>query len=134
MEKLTLELPAMYGDHHVVEVRRLLSDIAGVEEIYASSSFQVVELLYDKDKVSPDEIKSRLDEAGYLGELPVPVETEAAGPQANGKSPFFRHTAAHKQTHHVVSFAQQIPYAGRPLWPCPGMGAISHADEEVTHG
>jgi len=30
MEVLSLELPAMYGDHHVVEVRRLLFELPGV--------------------------------------------------------------------------------------------------------
>ena len=32
-----------------------------------------------------------------------------------------------KQT---VSFAQQVNYQGRPLWHCPGIGAIK-MDEEV---
>ena len=35
MEVLTLELPAMYGDHHVVEVRRILLEIPGVDNVYA---------------------------------------------------------------------------------------------------
>ena len=41
MKTLSLELPAMYGDHHVIEVRRILLEIDGVKDVYASSSFQV---------------------------------------------------------------------------------------------
>ena len=37
----------MYGDHHVVEVRRLLLEMPGVTDVYASSSFQVVEVAFD---------------------------------------------------------------------------------------
>jgi hypothetical protein len=29
----------------------------------------------------------------------------------------------------MVSFAQQVPYSGRPLWPCPGMGTLTIEDE-----
>ena len=41
MNKVTIDLPSMYGDHHVQEVRRLLFDLDGVEEVYASSAFQL---------------------------------------------------------------------------------------------
>ena len=34
MKVLTLELPAMYGDHHVVDVRRILFDMPGVVEAH----------------------------------------------------------------------------------------------------
>ena len=53
METFVLELPTMYGDHHVVEVRRLLLGLPGVEEVYASSGFQSVEVTYDPAKTSP---------------------------------------------------------------------------------
>lgn len=29
----------------------------------------------------------------------------------------------------TVSFAQRVDYSGRPLWPCPGMGAVKMVDE-----
>ena len=44
MEVFTIELPAMYGDHHVVEVRRILLDITGVEAVYASRGFRAAEI------------------------------------------------------------------------------------------
>jgi copper chaperone CopZ len=122
MEKVTFALPMMYGDHHVIEVRRLVSSIPGIENIYASSCFHVVEIEYDESKVEADAVRDLLEEAGYLGEMVMPVErgTEAT----NGKKAFFRHTAVLEQTGNTVSFAQQAPYEGRPLWPCPGVGAL----------
>jgi copper chaperone CopZ len=67
MEKLSLELPAMYGDHHVTEVRRILLELPGVEDVYASSGFQVVELIYDAGQLDADTIMARLEEARYSG-------------------------------------------------------------------
>ena len=136
MDTLRLEVQAMYGDHHVVEVRRILFGLPGVEDVYASSSFRVVEVTYDPGKVSPEQIKACLEEAGYLGELPLPAESgEAAYGRGNGKS-FFRHTMVYENTRQVVSFAQKVNYSGRPLWPCPGMGLIksNKPEEELING
>lgn len=130
MEKLTVDLPTLYGDHHVVEVRRILLEIPGVEDVYASSAFRVVEVTFDAAKVSPEMITTTLHDAGYSGELPMPVEmgTTAVegngGTQTNGNRKFFRHTAVYETTRNVVSFQQRVNYEGRPLWPCPGMGPL----------
>jgi copper chaperone CopZ len=131
MDTLRLEVHAMYGDHHVVEVRRILFGLPGVEDVYASSSFRVVEVTYDPGKVSPEQIKASLETAGYLGELAMPTESgEAAYGRSNGNS-FFRHTTVYENTRQVVSFAQKVDYSGRPLWPCPGMGLLkSNKPEE----
>lgn len=126
METFSLDLPTMYGDHHVVEVRRLLLDLPGVTDVYASSSFQAVEVQFDETVLDPDEIKTTLDKAGYLGELPVPVEKGATGERENGDRPYFRQTVAEglpgEGVGKSLSFAQKVPYVGRPLWPCPGLG------------
>jgi copper chaperone CopZ len=129
MKVLTLNLPAMYADHHVVEVKRLLSELPGVEEVYASSAFYAARVTYDPARVNEEQINARLAEAGYLGELPIPTETGAAAVKSDGKA-FFRHTAAYEQTRQVVSFAQDVGWSGRPLWPCPGLGVIPSMDEE----
>lgn len=123
MPNLTLELPSMYGDHHVTEVRRLLLDLPGVADVYASSSFRIVEVQFDDAELTPDQIEAKLEEAGYLGELPMPEETAVPATESNGHS-YFRHTAAFEQTGRSVGFTQNVPYNGRPLWPCPGMGPI----------
>jgi hypothetical protein len=96
----------------------------GVEDVYASSGFRIVEVTYDPDKVTPDAIHAQLKEAGYQGELPTPVETGAATYLAKGDRSFFRHTTVNENVRHVVGFAQNVSYFGRPLWPCPGMGSI----------
>jgi copper chaperone CopZ len=124
----------MYGDHHVTEVRHLLLELPGVSDVYASSSFQIVDIQYDEAKLSPDEIRAALNEAGYLGELPVVVEQGAVEDRENGDKPFFRETVAYEQTGNSIGFAQQVPFAGRPLWPCPGMGPIKQIEEELNNG
>ena len=133
MPSVTFELPSMYGDHHVTAVRYLLLALPGVKIVYASSSFRLVEVQYDEDLLTPSEIETALQEAGYLGELPVPTETGVAVTQ-NGAKTYFRHTAAFEQTGKSVGFAQQVSFSGRPLWPCPGMGVISNMEEKETHG
>ncbi len=130
MEVITLELPALYGDHHVIEVRRLLLEMPGVEEVYASSGFRVAEVKYDPEKVSVEEIKDILDKAGYIGELPIPRETGIAVNQGNGQGTFYRHTEAYEKVSGVVSFAQQVESERRALWPCPGMNPIISMDED----
>lgn len=130
MEKVTIEVPTMYGDHHVLEVRRLLLEMPGVEEVYASSCFHVVEVTYDPGKVTAEQLYARLEEAGYTDELPVPVEVAAAPYQGNGKNGLFRHSQVYENTRQVVSFARNVPYSGRPLWPCPGMGLIRRDESE----
>ncbi len=124
METRTFEAPALYGDHHVTEVRRILLEIPGVEDVYASSAFRVIEVTFDPEKVSADEIAKRLEETGYLGELPIPQETGMPATAGNGNKSAFRHTQAYETTGNTVSFARNVSYQGRPLWPCPGMGVI----------
>ncbi|MEJ2487558.1 MAG: hypothetical protein P8Y68_17690 [Anaerolineales bacterium] len=51
MKTFQTEIPTMYGDHHVREVRRLLLKLPGIDEIYASSSFQFLQLEYDERQV-----------------------------------------------------------------------------------
>jgi|SaaInl7_200m_RNA_FD_contig_31_1909202_length_1592_multi_4_in_0_out_0_2 copper chaperone CopZ len=131
MEVLSLELPAMYGDHHVVEVRRLLFELDGVDDVYASSGFRAAEVTFDPGKVDAEAIKAKLDQSGYLGELPIPTEVPAqSASTGNGKKGFFRHTAAFETTKNVVSFGQTVNYEGRALWPCPGMSPLTGIDEE----
>jgi len=131
MEVLSLELPAMYGDHHVVEVRRLLFELPGVEDVYASSGFRAAEITYDAGKVSEEDIKDKLGKSGYIGELPIPSEVPAqSASTGDGKKGFFRHTAAFEATNNVVGFGQTVIYEGRALWPCPGMAPLTGMNEE----
>ena len=125
---ITLELPALYGDHHVTEVRRILLEIPGVQDVYASSGFQMAEVEVE-DSVTEDALKTVLEKAGYLGELPVAEEIEVSPAEKGGKSALFRHSALYEQTREAVSFTQEVENPGKALWPCPGMGPIERMDE-----
>lgn len=126
MKTVIIETPAMYADHHVVEVRKVLSELQGVEDIYASSAFQVVEVTYDPDRTSENEITECLASAGYLNELAVPSESSEALEQTDIAGKFLRHTDYYETTNRVVSFARITPYSGRPLWNCPGIGILTN--------
>ena len=130
METIKLSLPAMYGDHHVVEVKRILSEKPGVEEVYASSAFQVVEIEYDPDVIDAEALEATLDDAGYLGEIEIPVEIGTVDQDPNGDRSHFRHSIAYEQTGQTVSFAREVSFDGRPLWPCPGIGVVRQEKEE----
>ncbi len=129
MESLTLSVPAMYGDHHVLEVRRLLLALPGIQDVYASSAFKVVEITYDPAQIEPATMTNTLKAAGYLDELPLPVESGRPVTEANGNGRYFRHTAVYSQADRVVAFAQDITPSPRPLWPCPGLGPVPKMDE-----
>jgi copper chaperone CopZ len=129
MRKKTFEAPALYGDHHVTEVRRILLELEGVTDVYASSAFQTIEVTYDEAKINDLQIAIKLDEAGYLGEWTIPIEMGTAVEQDDRQKSFFRHTTTYETTKQTVSFSQRVNYQGRPLWHCPGMGAVKVREE-----
>lgn len=128
MQKSTFDTPALFGDHHVTEVRRLLFACPGVKDVYASSAFQVVQVEFDEKKLTHDDLMRKLEEAGYLGALAVTAETGVAVQRSDSEGAF-RHTATYETVKKTVSFQQKIPYSGRPLWNCPGMGVVKTMDE-----
>jgi copper chaperone CopZ len=130
VKTVTFQVPALYGDHHVVEVRRILAAVPGVQDIYASSAFRVVQVTYDESQTNDLDLQVKLDEAGYLGEWSIITETGKAVGSGEGKPPFMRYTATYEQVRQTVSFAQNVENHGRPLWPCPGMGVFKGMDEE----
>jgi len=131
VEKLSLELPMLYGDHHAAEVRRIILEMPGVAEVYASSSFRLVEVAFDPEKVDAESIKTRLDEAGYLGDLELPAETGTPAAGRNGRidKTHFRRSNTIGAAGNVVGFVQEVSRTGRRLWPCPGMGALKTMEE-----
>lgn len=129
MRTKSFDVPAMYGDHHVSDVRRILLEIPGVQDVYASSAFHVVEVVFDENVTTDSSIQSKLDAAGYLGDFVFQAEAgKAVGTDGGGT--FMRHTTVYEQTKKVVSFTQNVGFQGRPLWPCPGMGPIKSIAEE----
>jgi copper chaperone CopZ len=87
MEKLQLNVPDLWADHHVLKVRAALSAVDGVQDVIASSAFRMVALNYDPATTSPGAIMATLEDAGY------PVATDGTGiiadavrvPVADGK-------------------------------------------------
>ncbi|MBS1250351.1 MAG: hypothetical protein MAG431_01945 [Chloroflexi bacterium] len=124
--KTTIELPAMYADHHVTEVRRILLNLDGVKDVYASSGFQAVEIDYNSRTIKKDEIVAELEEAGYMGDLLLPVESgEIAYDGATLDTTTFRHTTSPKGTR-AVGFAQKVSDEDRAQWPVPGLGLLKN--------
>jgi copper chaperone CopZ len=130
MASLSLEVPSMYGDHHVLEVRRILLDFEGVKDVYASSGFRVVEVDYNSKKVTKKDLVAALEKAGYTGDFDLPVESSVPANE-QPEDAYFRHTEASEQTGNTVSFEQTVKVQRSPLWPCPGMGALKPATLEV---
>lgn len=85
MEKLQLNVPDMWADHHVLKVRAALTALPGVADVIASSAFRMVALSYDPALTSPGAVMAALEEAGYT------VATDGTGviaetvPVADGK-------------------------------------------------
>jgi len=130
MASLSLELPSMYGDHHVIEVRRILLELEGVSEVYASSGFQAVEVEYNSKKTPKKDLIAALDKAGYLGDFAMALESSIPANEQR-ESAYFRHTEASEQTGNTVNFEQAVRVQRSPLWPCPGMGPLKPATLEV---
>lgn len=128
METITINLPKMYGDHHVTEVRSRLLALPGVEDVYASSAFHVMRARIDPAKVSEADLRAQLEAAGYLGDQAIEAEVWKSGtPQDTEDNPF-RHTAALDGVK-TMSFTQQVEDTARALWPCPGLGSLQKMDE-----
>lgn len=137
MASLSLELPSMYGDHHVIEVRRILLGMEGVSDVYASSGFRIVEVEYNSKKTPKKDLIAALEEAGYMGDFSIAMEPSTpANEDVDGA--YFRHTEAFEQTGNTVSFEQAVRVQRSPLWPCPGMGPVKtkllEVDEETQDG
>jgi copper chaperone CopZ len=137
MASLSLELPLMYGDHHVINVRQILLEMDGVNDVYASSGFRVVEVEYNSKKTPKKDLIAALEKAGYTGDFNLPEELSIPANEQKDKA-FFRHSEASEQTGNIVGFAQTVKFQRSPLWPCPGMGPLKPAtltvDKENTDG
>lgn len=120
MKTVTFSLPMMYADHHVTAVHTLLHDFPGIQDLYASSNFHILEVEYDTSEITEEEIREALADAGYLEGITIPEEIGST-PAHESAQPFFRHTAVFTQTGNAISFGQEVPEVERPLWPCPGV-------------
>jgi copper chaperone CopZ len=129
MEEIQIQVPAMYGDHHVLEVRRILLEIPGVMDVNASSCFQVAQVKYDPAQTESETIHAVLEAAGYLQSLQIPTESGIPSYGTQRSDVYFRQTASLEHVSSAVQFTQKVSSSGRPLWPCPGMGLIRRDEE-----
>ena len=77
MTRVTLEVPTMWADHHVLKVREVLANLEGVEDVYASSAWKQVLVAYEDGRTDSAAIEKALAEAGYPvdgREVPVLVQ------------------------------------------------------------
>jgi len=83
MENALFTVPSMYADHHVIAVREALLALPGVEDVWASSAWQQVQVTYDPTVLSPDDLRRALEQAGYPvgdGQLPPSPTPTAKDP------------------------------------------------------
>ncbi|MBU0490320.1 MAG: hypothetical protein KKA73_19155 [Chloroflexi bacterium] len=65
MESVTLQVPALWADHHTLVVHALLAGMAGVDDVYASAKNKQVTLAYDPGQIDLAAIEKALAQAGY---------------------------------------------------------------------
>ena len=116
MDKVTLNVPGMYGDHHVLAVRDILGKLPGVENILATSAFKQVVVWYDAAKAQPTDFENVLAAEGYMQDQ-APLVTDEYKAHKRGGSQFV-----------VASgIAESLRFEAPPVnWgtsgprPCPG--------------
>jgi len=72
MERIALNVPALFADHHVKNVRKALLALPGIENVIASAMYRDVSVDFDPSKVSAAEIRRAVEAAGY----PIGVEPQ----------------------------------------------------------
>jgi copper chaperone CopZ len=65
MKRIVLEVPGMYGDHHVLRVREVLLGAQGISEATASAARRTVAVKFDEKATSAEAIQETLSGAGY---------------------------------------------------------------------
>ncbi|MBN1955598.1 MAG: heavy-metal-associated domain-containing protein [Anaerolineae bacterium] len=74
MEKVVLDVPTLWADHHVLKVREALLPLEGVKDVYASSAWKKVLVSYDPGKVNVAALEKALADANYpVGEGKMPM-------------------------------------------------------------
>ena len=128
MASVVVDVPSMYADHHVVEVRRILLQLPGVTTVYASSAFGLVEIDFDAEVTGADDLERRLAEAGYVSDLSTPAESgEAAGDPTTSAGQYRRSTTTHAAAGTAVTFRRE-PATDTP--PADAGEAQAHAKDE----
>ena len=75
MASMTLTAPTMFADHHVLKAREALLALSGIEDVYASSAWRAVIVIYDPSAIQPEAIEGQVAQA--QGALAVEMEMSA---------------------------------------------------------
>ena len=75
MRKIVVDVPEMYGDHHVLRVREALLNAAGVSEVTASSARRKVAVAFDEAVTTTEALRDAIAAAGYSFEVQAPPES-----------------------------------------------------------
>lgn len=130
MQTSMFNTPALYGDHHVTEARKQLLNLPGVQDVYASSAFHVVEVTFDDSQISQEAVEGKLAEMGYLRDLPVMIEPSVAVQRVDAVE-VFRKTATYENVKDVITFQQTVHKNGHSAWNCPGLGVVQPEHHEA---
>jgi copper chaperone len=65
MTEKTLRVPGMHCGHCKAAVEGELRKLSGVEDSNADFEKGIVEVRYDEDQVTPEELREAIEEAGY---------------------------------------------------------------------
>ena len=85
MEELTLTVPDLWADHHILKVRDALADLDGLESIEASAKDRTLTLLIDPSRLDAARVTDDLVAAGYPpGEPEVAHDIPRAKPEWAG--------------------------------------------------
>jgi copper chaperone CopZ len=79
MNELTLTVPAMWADHHVLAVRKALATTPGIGPVEASARDFTLRVAFEPATISAEAIIAELAQAGYVeGVAPGVGEPEGA--------------------------------------------------------
>ena len=119
MENLVLTIPALYGDHHTLEIRSILGGLKGVMLTYVSPAAHQVSLRYEPSEITREAIEQAIAQRGY------PVGSPDTAYPVSSAERATRHSAAYSGTGEALAFSESTPqWLNRPLWPCPGLEPI----------
>lgn len=72
----SISLPAMFGDHHVVQVRQIVTALPGVKDIRASASRRRLFVTFNRAQLTVEALCAALAQGGFA---PGAAAAEAVG-------------------------------------------------------
>ena len=73
-----ISVPAMFGDHHVVQVRQIVAALPGVQSVLASASRHKISVTFNRAQLTLATIAAALAQAGFAPDV-IPAEAIGTG-------------------------------------------------------